>query len=91
MARKGFRKPLSTEERNKMPSSEFALPGKGEGKGGKGSGAYPINDEGHARAALSRASANASPSEQATIRRKVHERFPDIKIQGRADKRYGSR
>ena len=82
---------LSAADRRKMPSGEFALPGKGEGPGGKGSGAYPIEDEAHARAALSRGAANASPSELATIRRKVHERYPDMAISGgdKAKRRYG--
>ena len=87
MAKKGFRH-LSAEQRQSMPRSEFALPGKGEGPKGAGSGSYPIPDKTHARAALSRASANASPSEQAQIRRKVHAKFPDIG-QDKADKRYG--
>jgi hypothetical protein len=76
-------KHLSAKARRAMPSKEFALPGKGKGPEGKGSGAYPIPDEGHARAALSRAAANASPAEQATIKRKVHERYPGIKIGGK--------
>ena len=84
---------LSAKKRREMPSSEFALPGRGEGPGGKGSGAYPIDTEGRARAALSRGAANASPAEQATIRRKVHERYPDMAVSGesRADKRYGKK
>jgi hypothetical protein len=69
---------LMAHERQNMPKSEFALPGKGKGPKGAGAGSYPIPDERHARAALSRASANASPAEQATIRRKVHARFPEI-------------
>jgi hypothetical protein len=68
---------LTAHERQKMPAGEFALPGKGEGPGGKGAGAYPIEDRRHAIAALSRMH-NASPAEQATIKRKVHSRYPDI-------------
>lgn len=59
---------LTTAARKALPKTEFALPG----------GRYPINDPNHARNALARASANATPAEQATIRRKVHERFPSI-------------
>lgn len=73
---------LSAKERQSMPKSEFALPGKGEGPKGAGSGSYPIPDEAHARAALSRGAANASPSELAEIRRKVHEKFPGMQISG---------
>lgn len=88
--RKGWKKPgehLDMADRNRLPSKDFALPGHGSGPSGKGSGSYPIPDAAHARAALSRASANASPSEQAEIRRKVHSKFPSIG--DRADKRYG--
>lgn len=68
---------LSAAARNKMPSSEFALPGKGEGKNGKGSGSYPIGDEKHGRLALAM-DHNASPAERKTIERKVHARYPNI-------------
>ncbi len=69
---------LSASNRNALPASDFALPGHGAGKNGKGHGAYPIDTPGRARAALSRGAANASPAEQATIRRKVHEKYPSI-------------
>ncbi len=69
---------LSAASRNALPASDFALPGHGAGKNGKGHGAYPIDTPGRARAALSRGAANASPAEQATIRRKVHEKYPSI-------------
>jgi hypothetical protein len=62
-----------------MPSGEFALPGHGTGEGGKGPGAYPIDTEGRAKAALSRGSANATPREFKEIRAKVHAKYPDIK------------
>jgi hypothetical protein len=58
---------LTTERRDEIPGKEFALPGR----------RYPIHDENHARAALSMAH-YASPSEQETIRRKVHARYPNI-------------
>ena len=38
---------LTSKDRQKLPSSSFALPGKGEGKSGKGSGGFPIPDESH--------------------------------------------
>lgn len=72
-----------------MPSSDFALPGKGAGRYGKGSGAYPINDASHARNALSRVSANGSSAEKAKVRAAVHRKFPDIGSD-KAAKRYGS-
>jgi hypothetical protein len=58
---------LTTQRRKELPQDEFALPG----------GRYPIPDESHGRAALSMAH-YASPAEQAQIKRKVHEKFPDI-------------
>jgi hypothetical protein len=69
---------LKAAQRKRLPSSSFALPGKGEGPQGKGSGSYPIPDRAHARAALSRAAQHATPAEQATIKRKVAAKFPGI-------------
>ena len=64
---------LTAASRKALPSSAFALPGR----------RYPINDAGHARAALSRAAANATPSEQATIRRKVKARYRNMIVGGK--------
>lgn len=74
---------LDTKERRHLPSKDFALPGKGEGPKGKGSGSYPIENKGHARAALARSKANASPEQQKTIREKVHRKYPDMDIEKR--------
>jgi len=76
----GFKKGgrLTAAERQSLPKSEFALPGKGKGPKGAGAGSYPIPDESHARNALSRVSQHGSPSEKATVRREVHQKFPDI-------------
>jgi hypothetical protein len=71
---------LTAAGRKALPSKDFALPGHGKGPEGKGSGSYPIPDRGHARAALSRAAANASPAERATIERKVHAKFPGMAL-----------
>ncbi|MGH9475440.1 MAG: hypothetical protein ACRD1C_03805 [Terriglobales bacterium] len=62
---------LTTKERKVLPSSKYALPGKR---------AYPIPDAAHARNALARAAQDASPHEQAVIRRNVHRLYPRIKI-----------
>lgn len=70
-------------QREKLPSKDFALPGRGTGKGGKGPGSYPIDTKGRARSALSRAAANASPAEQATIKRKVEAKYPSIAVGGK--------
>lgn len=66
---------LNMKARKKLPSSSFALPGKGSGPSGKGSGSYPIPDASHARNALARAS--GKPVE-ATVRAKVKAKFPNI-------------
>lgn len=66
---------LSMRSRKSLPSSSFALPGKGTGPSGKGSGSYPIPDKSHARNALARASGKAVES---TVRAKVKAKFPDI-------------
>jgi len=69
---------LTAAVRQALPKSDFALPGKGDGPKGAGSGSYPIPDEGHARAALSRVSANGTPAEKSEVRAKVHAKYPDI-------------
>lgn len=82
--KKVFRKEkLTAKERQAMPKSDFALPGKGEGPKGAGSGSYPIPNASHARSALSRVSANGSPAEKAEVRTKVKKKFPDIKVGGK--------
>ena len=65
---------LSYQDRKSMPKKSFALPAKREG----GKGGYPIPDKSHARNALSRVSQFGSPSEKATVRAKVHAKFPGI-------------
>jgi hypothetical protein len=69
---------ITASRRNALPRSEFALPGKGAGPQGKGSGAYPIDTPGRARNALARGAQHASPGELATIKRKVHAKYPSI-------------
>ena len=69
---------LSSKKRQSLPKSSFALPGKGEGPSGKGSGSYPIPDASHARNALSRVAQNGTPAEKATVRAKVAKKFPNI-------------
>ena len=64
---------LTSEERNKLPESDFAVRGR----------RYPIHDEAHARDALARASGKP---EEATVRAAVHRRYPNIGKQGPAAK-----
>jgi hypothetical protein len=58
---------LTQAQRNKIPSSKFGLPGKGEGKNGKGSGSYPMPDKKHAELAEGFAKRFASPAQRAKI------------------------
>lgn len=74
---------LTARERKSLPSKDFALPGKGEGSQGKGAGSYPIDTEARARNALARGAQHASSTELAEIKRKVHAKYPDIKIGGK--------
>ena len=76
--KKGSGNVLSAKQRQALPRSSFALPGKGKGPKGAGAGSYPIPDISHARNALARVSQHGSPAEKATVRRKVHAKFPQI-------------
>ena len=68
---------LSAHDRQSLPKSDFALPGKGKGPKGAGSGSFPIPDESHARDALARSSGKPVAAE---VRRKVHEKYPGINL-----------
>ena len=59
---------LTTKKRNALATSTFALPGR----------RYPINDPGHARNALARVAQHGTPEEKATVRAKVHHKYPGI-------------
>jgi hypothetical protein len=65
---------LTNNQRHGLDTSQFALPGR----------RFPIEDKSHARNALARAG-NANPAEQATIRRKVHAKYPSIGVKKYAD------
>jgi len=64
--------------REKLPAKDFALPGRGEGPKGKGSGSYPIPNASHARNALARVSQHGTAAEKATVRAAVKRKFPSI-------------
>lgn len=70
---------LTTRQRNNLPASVFAGPGR----------TYPIEDSSHARNALARASQNATPAEQAKIKAKVKKRYPGVAVAGKKARRYG--
>ena len=59
---------LTAASRKKIPTNEFALPGR----------RYPIEDKAHARNALSLVSQDGTAAEKATVRRKVHRLFPGL-------------
>jgi hypothetical protein len=61
---------LSPKQRQELEGSDFALPGR----------RYPIEDEAHARNALARVAQNGTDAEKATVRRKVADKFPGIKL-----------
>jgi hypothetical protein len=50
---------------------------------------YPIHDLAHARNALARVAAHGTPSEKATVKRKVYAKYPGLKK--RAQKRSGKK
>jgi hypothetical protein len=60
---------LTAKERNNLPDSDFAGPGR----------SFPVNNRGHAKAALGRAS-EYHPELKAKIRAKVAKKFPDMKL-----------
>lgn len=66
---------LSTEQRARLPRSDFAIPDKAPGPG-----SYPIPDEAHARDALARVAANGDAEEQAKVRAAVKRKFPEIEV-----------
>ncbi len=59
---------LTAHGRDMIKEKNFALPGE----------RYPIHDRVHARAALSMVAKHGTPEEQATVRRKVHNKYPGI-------------
>lgn len=59
---------LTSQERNSLSSSTFALPGR----------RYPIPDKSHAQNALARVSQFGSPSEKTRVRAAVHRKFPSM-------------
>lgn len=65
---------LTAKRRGKLPNTAFAVKGR----------KYPIGDKPRARNALARVSQHGTAAEKATVRRKVHSRFPDIGAKGSA-------
>ena len=63
---------FTTATSKKIPTGQFALLGR----------RYPVEDAAHARNALARVSQDGTPAEKATVRRKVHQVYPELKQQG---------
>lgn len=59
---------LSSKERDQLPDSSFALPGR----------RYPIHDKSHALNALSRVAQNGSDDEKKKVRAAVHAKYPNL-------------
>lgn len=59
---------LSTKDRKALPGKDFAGPDR----------SYPVNDESHARNALSRVSQYGTAEEKKRVRAKVHAKYPNI-------------
>ncbi len=66
---------LSSKGRKALPKDSFALPA---GSGGSKKPEYPIEDKGHAVAALARVAKNGTPAEKAAVRGAVKRKFPDL-------------
>jgi hypothetical protein len=60
---------LSTAERKKIPTKAFAEPDKRK---------YPIENEAHARNALSRVAQSGTSAEKAKVKRAVNKKYPSI-------------
>ena len=60
---------LTAATREGLSERSFALAGR----------RYPIEDIAHARNALARVSQDGTPAEQEEVRRKVHERYPELR------------
>jgi hypothetical protein len=65
---------LSTDARKKIPAKSFAEPDKRK---------YPIEDEAHARNALSRVAQSGTPAEKAKVKAAVKKKYPSIGTSGK--------
>jgi hypothetical protein len=60
---------LSSAARKALPTKSFAEPDKRK---------YPIEDEAHAKNALSRVAQSGTPAEKATVKAAVKKKYPSI-------------
>ena len=61
---------LRGKDRKRLPDEDFAEPDERK---------YPIEDEAHARNALARVAQHGTKEEQEAVRKRVEERYPDLK------------
>ena len=61
---------LTSEERDALPDSAFALPKTRQ---------YPIHDLSHARNALARVSRYGTPEQKTKVENAVYRRYPELK------------
>lgn len=66
---------LNARGRKALPKDSFALPA---GSGDSKKPEYPVQDKGHAVAALGRVARNGTPAEKAAVRGAVKKQFPDL-------------
>ena len=64
---------LMMKARAKLPKKSFAIPSKAPD-----SGSYPIEDEAHARAALSRVAQWGTPEEKRMVMAAVRKKYPGM-------------
>lgn len=70
---------LSAKARAKIPTKSFAIKSKAKTtEAKKQSGNYPIQDESHARNALSRVAQHGTPAEKKQVRAAVKRKYPNI-------------
>lgn len=67
---------LNAAARKRIPKKSFALPAGSAASGGKPS--YPIQDKGHAVAALARVATNGTPAQKAKVRAAVKAKYPSL-------------
>jgi hypothetical protein len=78
---------VKAEQRAKTKTSDFGIPSKAKSaEAKKQSGNYPIQDEAHARNALSRVSQHGTPAEKAQVRRRVAKKYPSIDVEKKGKK-----
>ncbi len=81
---------LTYGERKDMPKKDFALPKEKDKSNPAGKGAYPIEDQAHARDALARVSAHGTPEQKEEVREKVEKKYPGIE-QSKGEEAEGKR